>query len=235
MGVVVVTGAAGALGSTVARHLVARGLAVAGVDRGSTHDGLKALGRELGAAFTPIALDEAAQDAFSVAQWERAVQEIEAGPGAPVGAVLAAGGFASGAPSEALWASMMQRNADSVHHAVTALLPGMLARKSGSIVVVGSRAAIRPETSAGAAAYAASKAAVVAFAQAVAARAIHSGVRVNAVLPSTIDTPANRHAMPDADFARWVPPASLADVIAFLLSDAARDVSGAALPVYGRA
>ncbi len=111
----------------------------------------------------------------------------------------------------------------------------MIQRSHGSIVVVGSRAAIEPKTSARSAAYAASKAAVVALAEVAAAENLSHGVRVNAVLPSTIDTPANRKAMPKADPSHWVSLPSLAGVILFLLSDAARDISGAALPVYGRA
>jgi NAD(P)-dependent dehydrogenase (short-subunit alcohol dehydrogenase family) len=102
-------------------------------------------------------------------------------------------------------------------------------------VVIGSRAVERPWTSGGAAAYAASKAAVVTLAQAIAAEVLAHGVRVNAVLPSIIDTPANRSGMPGADPSAWVSPESLSRVIAFLLSDDARDVSGAAIPVYGRA
>jgi NAD(P)-dependent dehydrogenase (short-subunit alcohol dehydrogenase family) len=93
----------------------------------------------------------------------------------------------------------------------------------------------RPWTSASASGYSASKAAVVALAQTVAAEVLESTVRLNAVLPSTMDTAANRAAMPNADPARWVSTDSVAGVIAFLLSDAARDVSGAAIPVYGRA
>jgi len=103
------------------------------------------------------------------------------------------------------------------------------------VVVIGSRAAVEPWTSAGAAAYAASKAAVVALAQAAAAEVRDRGVRVNAVLPSTLDTPANRAAMPGADATKWVTLESAAQVVAFLLSDEARDIQGAALPVYGRA
>jgi NAD(P)-dependent dehydrogenase (short-subunit alcohol dehydrogenase family) len=92
----------------------------------------------------------------------------------------------------------------------------------------------RPWENAGAAAYAASKSALVAYARAIAEETLAHGVRVNAVLPSTIDTPANRAAMPKADAEKWVTTRSIAEVIAFLLSDAARDVSGAAIPVYGR-
>ena len=101
-------------------------------------------------------------------------------------------------------------------------------------MVVGSRAVEQPWTSARSAAYAASKSAVVALARAVAAEVLEDGVRVNAILPSTMDTPANRAAMPKADPSRWVSLESAAGVVAFLLSDAARDISGVALPVYGR-
>jgi NAD(P)-dependent dehydrogenase (short-subunit alcohol dehydrogenase family) len=111
----------------------------------------------------------------------------------------------------------------------------MVARRQGSIVVIGSRAVEQPWTSSGAAEYAATKSAVVALARTAAAEVLHSGVRVNAVLPSTLDTPANRAAMPKADASRWVSLESAAGVIAFLLSDDARDVSGAEIPVYGRA
>ena len=93
-----------------------------------------------------------------------------------------------------MWRSMMDANLETAHSALRALLPGMVARKAGSVVVVASRAAVRPEQSGGAAAYAASKAALVALAQAVAAETLSHHVRVNAVLPSTIDTPANRAA-----------------------------------------
>ena len=87
----------------------------------------------------------------------------------------------------------------------------------------------------GAAGYIASKAAVIAFAQAVAAEYRHASIRCNAILPSVIDTPANRASMPDADHDRWVKPAEIASVIAYLLSPEAAPVSGAAVPVYGRA
>jgi NAD(P)-dependent dehydrogenase (short-subunit alcohol dehydrogenase family) len=130
---------------------------------------------------------------------------------------------------------MMSANLETVHRSMRALLPSMVSRGDGSIVVIGSRNVERPWTGASAAAYTASKAAVVAFAQAVAAEVLTSGVRVNAVLPSTLDTEANRRAMPDADPKAWVSLPSAAKVIAFLLSEDARDISGAAIPLYGRA
>ena len=134
-----------------------------------------------------------------------------------------------------MWRALLATNLETTHASLRALVPGMVARGRGSIVVVGSRAVERPWTSASASAYGATKAAVVALAQIVAAEVVENGVRVNAILPSTLDTPANRRAMPDADPSRWVTTDSAAAVIAFLLSDDARDVSGAAIPVYGRA
>jgi NAD(P)-dependent dehydrogenase (short-subunit alcohol dehydrogenase family) len=130
---------------------------------------------------------------------------------------------------------MLSLNLDSARYAISALLPKMIARGGGSVVVIGSRAVERPWESKGAAAYAAAKSALVAYARTVAAEALDQGVRVNAVMPSVIDTAANRADMPNADAARWVAPRSLSAVIAFLLSDDARDVSGAVIPVYGRA
>jgi NAD(P)-dependent dehydrogenase (short-subunit alcohol dehydrogenase family) len=217
----VVTGAAGALGSEVARTLAGRGDTVLLVDRPHARERLDALAREIGhGASAHYALEEVA--------------------GRPVSAAaLIAGGWAGGAPvyesDDATWRTMMESNADTVYAALRALLPGMVARKNGSIVVVGSRNVERPWTGAHAAAYTASKSAAVALARAVAAEVLEHGVRVNSVLPSTMDTPSNRASMPKADPARWVSTPSAAGVIAFLLSDAARDVSGAVLPIYGRA
>jgi NAD(P)-dependent dehydrogenase (short-subunit alcohol dehydrogenase family) len=114
-----------------------------------------------------------------------------------------------------------------------AALPHMLEAGGGSIVCVGTRAALEPFR--GAAGYAASKAAVLAFARAVAVEYRDDGVRCNAILPSVIDTPANRGSMPNADHDRWVKPAEIAGVIAYLLSDAASPISAALVPVYGRA
>ena len=114
-----------------------------------------------------------------------------------------------------------------------AALPHLIEAGGGSIVCVGSRAALAPFR--GAAGYVASKAAVIAFAQAVAIEYKNERVRANAILPSVIDTPGNRASMPDADFDRWVKPAEIAGVVAHLLSADSSPVSGAAIPVYGRA
>ncbi len=231
--VVVITGAAGALGSTVLSTLLASDHAVAAVDVSAASGRLA----ELCAPHGPRAL-ACAGDVRDPAFWAEAMSKIEATLGTPTGATFIAGGWDGGAPlheakSDAL-ARMLEMNVETAFHSMRAVLPGMVARKSGSIVVVGSRAVERPWDSAGAAAYAASKSAVVAMARAAAAEVLAYGVRINAVLPSIIDTKANRASMPKADPSRWVSAESLAGVIAFLLSEASRDISGAAIPVYAR-
>lgn len=234
-----ITGAGGALGGAVARALFARGYKVAILDTERSEARLAELVKELG----PDRAFARTGDLATSAAWSDALAGVKSALGAlPTHAALAAGGWAGGAPvhagdpaDSAAWERMMRANADTAYHALHALLPAMIAAKHGSVVVVGSRAAARPWTSAGAAAYAASKAAVVALAQATAAEVLEHGVRVNAVLPSTMDTPANRAGSPGEDPSRWVSVSSAAGVIAFLLSDEARDVSGAAIPLYGRA
>jgi NAD(P)-dependent dehydrogenase (short-subunit alcohol dehydrogenase family) len=236
--VALITGAAGALGSEVARALRARGYALALVDAARANERLAKLASELGrtGACTTVA-----GDVTAAATWTEAMPRIERELGAaPVAAALVAGGWRGGKPlheesDDAVWRAMMEVNLETVHQSLRALLPPMVARKKGSIVVIGSRAAVDPESSARAAAYAASKAAVVALTRAVASEVREAGVRVNAVLPSTLDTPANRASMPKADASRWVSLASAAGVVAFLLGDDSRDISGAAVPVYGRA
>ncbi|MGZ3420465.1 MAG: SDR family NAD(P)-dependent oxidoreductase [Polyangiales bacterium] len=227
--VILITGGAGALGSFVARELASRGARVALVDTPHGREKAEALAAEL----KGIAL---VFDARVESEWKAALAKIDA----PVaGAALIAGGWDGGKPlhemtDDAVADKMHAVNFDTAYRSLRALLPDMVAKQKGSIVVVGSRAVVRPWESAGAAMYAASKAAVVTMAQAAAAEVLQHGVRINAVLPSTIDTPANRAAMPKADPSRWVSAASLAKTIAFLLSDDARDITGATIPVYGR-
>ncbi|HMJ15128.1 MAG TPA: SDR family oxidoreductase [Polyangiaceae bacterium] len=234
--ITLITGAAGALGSALCQVLVDAGHRIALVDRPEARARLAELARSLGAGKSmsvPL-------DVGDPGEWQQQLAQIEAELGGIDSAVLTAGGWQGGAPyhtagGAAAYEPMLGMNLNTVHRSFEALLPRFVARKHGSIVVLGSRAVERPWDSANAAAYAASKAAVVALAQAAAQEVLDAGVRINAVLPSTIDTAANRRAMPDADFSRWVSPSSLGGVIRFLLSDEARDISGAALPVYGRA
>ena len=147
------------------------------------------------------------------------------------------GGFASGGrvhetPIEDFERQFML-NLRPAYLLSAAALPSMLEAGDGSIVCVSTRAAVRPF--AGAAGYIASKAAVLAFVDALAAEYTRDGVRINAILPSVIDTPGNRAAQPDADHSRWVSPQEIARVIRFLCSADASPTSGAHIPVYGRA
>jgi NAD(P)-dependent dehydrogenase (short-subunit alcohol dehydrogenase family) len=152
------------------------------------------------------------------------------------GVVNLVGGYAAGGrvhetPIEEFEAQF-RVNLRPTYLVTQAALPHLLAAGGGSIVCVGTRAALQPFS--GAAGYISSKAAVIAFVKALSVEYRNDYVRANAILPSVIDTPANRGSMPDADFDRWVKPAEIAAVIAHLLSDDSKPTSGAALPVYGR-
>ncbi|QEX19692.1 short-chain dehydrogenase [Hypericibacter terrae] len=146
-----------------------------------------------------------------------------------------AGGFAMGEAVHEIdakgWAHMMELNAGSVLRMSHAVVPGMLARKSGKIVNIGAYAALGGKAQMGA--YIASKSAVIRLTESMAAELRDAGINVNCVLPSIIDTPENRQAMPKANPAKWVAPEALADAILFLASPAARAIHGAALPVVG--
>jgi NAD(P)-dependent dehydrogenase (short-subunit alcohol dehydrogenase family) len=154
-----------------------------------------------------------------------------------LGLVNLVGGFAVGARVHEAPIGEFEKqftlNLRPTYLATQAALPHMIGAGQGSIVCVGTRAALRPFS--GAAGYAASKAAVIAFAKTVAVEYADDHVRCNVILPSVIDTPGNRASMPDADHGRWVRPAEIAGTIAYLLSADASAVSGAEVPVYGRA
>ncbi len=233
--ITLITGAGGALGSEVSRVLAARGHKLVLCDGPQATARLEALSLELGEGIATTS----AQDFSRREAYVQALEGARNTLGGPVSrACLVAGGWQGGKPfheaDPSVWDAMMTQNVETVRRAFEVLLPPMVAEKRGSVVVVGSRAAVRPWTSANAAAYATSKAAVVTLMEVVAQELLEDGVRVNAILPSTMDTRANRAAMPDSDPLRWVSLASAAGVIAFLLSDEARDISGAAIPVYGR-
>ena len=226
--VVVVTGAAGNLGRAVAQASAERGAKLVLVDRRREH---------LEAAFG----NQGAQRLFAEADLMDQ-QQVDATAAAAVERfgridVLCniAGGFAMGSPvhetADELWRSMMDLNALTVLRTARAVVPRMLAAGSGSIVNVGAASALSGKADMGA--YCASKSAVIRLTESMAAELRERGIRVNCVLPSIIDTPANRAAMPDADPQRWVAPEALAEVVVFLASDAARAVHGAAVPVVG--
>jgi NAD(P)-dependent dehydrogenase (short-subunit alcohol dehydrogenase family) len=126
----------------------------------------------------------------------------------------------------------MGLNLRSVFNMCRAVVPVMLDQGGGRIVNVSARAALEGKAAMGP--YCASKAGVITLTETLAAENKHNGINVNCILPGTVDTPQNRAAMPDQDHDTWVPPEALADVIVFLASNAARCVTGAAIPVYGR-
>jgi NAD(P)-dependent dehydrogenase (short-subunit alcohol dehydrogenase family) len=177
-------------------------------------------------------------DLFDPAAVAAAVADATAEPAAPLRAVVnLVGGYAHGGRVAELpvedFEAQLRLNLRPTYLVTQAALPALVAAGGGAVVCVGSRAALRPF--AGAAGYVAAKAAVIAFAQAVAVEYRDEQVRCNAILPSVIDTPANRAAMPDADWTRWVTPDRLAGTIAYLCSDDGAATSGAAIPVFGRA
>lgn len=147
------------------------------------------------------------------------------------------GGYSGGTPAwqqdDATWSRMLDLNLRAANALFRAVVPVMLNQHAGAIVQVNARAAL--DHGAGAASYSASKAALLALTGSLANDLKGTGVRVNSILPSVIDTPANRKAMPKADFATWPKPEDLAAVILFLSSDAARAIHGANIPVYGNA
>jgi len=223
----IVTGGTGGLGTAVVERLLAGGWRVvvpwileAELGRLAPRPGLELVHADL---FDAAAVSEVAALASSSGE-------------APLrGLVNLVGGFAADGRVHETPLEDFERqfrlNLHATYLMTSAALVHMLAAGGGSIVCVGTRAALHPFP--GAAGYIASKAAVIAFAQAVAVEYRKDGVRCNTILPSVIDTPANRASMPNADFSKWVPPAEIAAVIAYLLSDDAAPTSGAAIPVYG--
>lgn len=145
------------------------------------------------------------------------------------------GGFAQ-APilktDEGTWDKMMTLNLKTAFLCSKAVLPHMMENGGGRIVNIASRPALKG--SAGMGAYGASKAGVLNLTQSMADELLQDNINVNAIIPGTIDTPANRKSMPDADHSKWVAPEDIGSVIAFLCSDGAKAVSGAAVPVFGK-
>ena len=168
-----------------------------------------------------------------------AVTAIAAGDEqAPLGAVVnLVGGFATGGRVHEMpigdYEAQLRLNLRPTYLVCQAALPHLLAAGGGAIVCVSSRAALKPFQ--GAAGYVVAKAAVLAFVDVLATEYRNDDVRANAILPSVVDTPANRRSMPDADHERWVTPQQIADVVRFLCEDGSGVVSGAHVPVYGRA
>ena len=226
--IVIVTGAFGALGRVVADTLEAQGARVVRVDATPATPQFLLDRAEGGRAMPGIDLtDYAATQAMAA--------RVVAREGAIDALVNIAGGFrweTVEAGDPATWDLMHALNLKTALHASKACLPHLLARDGARIVNVGAAAAAK--AGGGMGAYAASKSAVLRLTEALAEETKERGLNVNAVLPGIIDTPANRADMPAADTSRWVTPQALADVVAFLLSDTARAITGVGIPVMGR-
>ena len=221
---VLVAGGTGALGTAVVKELVASGYPVGAtwvVERERERlEGLE------GVELIKADLFDAGEAASAVA----AVSEL----GAVVNLV---GGYAEGGrvhetePDE--FDRLMRLNLTPNVMLARAAIPRFLRRGGGAFVAVSARPALRPFS--GAAPYIVAKAAVLSFIQTLDAEYRQDGVRANAILPSVIDTPANRESQPKADFDKWVKPEDIAKVVRFLISEDSGPTSGAAVPVYGRA
>jgi NAD(P)-dependent dehydrogenase (short-subunit alcohol dehydrogenase family) len=227
-GTVLVSGGTGALGRAVLRELLNAGADVitTWVSDHSRETLLDEFGEASGLELVQVDLRSD----------EGAAVAVDAAPdGRLAGLVNLAGGFASGgrlheAPPEE-FERQLELNLMTAMRLTRAALP-KLVQGGGSVVCIGTKAALEPFS--GASGYVVSKAALLALVRTLAIEYRDDGVRVNAIVPSVIDTPANRAAMPNADQAAWVPPAQIARVIRFLLSADSAPISGALLPVYGR-
>lgn len=202
---------------------------------------------QAGAAVTAVSRKVDGQPERERLRWFAADMTATAGAEAAVAAAVehggkldtlahVLGGFAGGAPTfetdDATWEKMIALNLRAAFVTVRAALPKMLDNGYGRIVAVGSRVGAEPV--AGLSAYAVSKAGLHMLVRTVAEEGKDNNITANVVMPGVIDTPANRHAMADADYDRWVKPEALAAHILWLASEEARDVTGALVPVYGR-
>jgi NAD(P)-dependent dehydrogenase (short-subunit alcohol dehydrogenase family) len=226
--VVMVTGAAGNLGSAVAHAFEQAGAKLILVDRAA--DRLPRLFPHLDVSRHFLATSVDLTDAPAVqSMTDQAIERF----GRIDVLANVAGGFRAGkavheTPLD-LWDFMLNLNARTVLITGKAVVPYMVEQDYGKIINVAAQAALKGRRKM--AAYSASKSAVIRLTESMAAELKNNGLNVNCVLPSTIDTPQNREAMPNADFSRWVKPEAIADVILFLASDAARALHGAAIPV----
>ena len=145
------------------------------------------------------------------------------------------GGFAGGqsiaGTDDDTFQRMFDLNLNSVFHILRATIPALRQTGNGRIIAIGSRAALEP--GAGVGAYSASKAAMVSLIRTVALENKDAGLTANVILPGTMDTPANRKSIPNADFSKWVRPSTVASLITWLAGDAGKDINGAVIPVYG--
>lgn len=228
--VAIVSGGTGGLGRSVSLALLSEGAKVVVTFRQQEEfEQLKNM------AGVGRSLEGYTADVTDPAQVSRLVDQVVSASGRLDALVNTVGAYAGGVPlwdvDPDLFDRMLALNLKSGYILARAVVPVMLQKKSGAIVDVVAKAAV--DHAAGASAYAASKAGALAMMDSLAADVKGTGVRVNSVLPSIIDTEVNRRAMPNADFTKWPKPEEIAKVILFLLSDDAKVIHGAAVPVYG--
>lgn len=230
--VAIITGAVGNLGLATARAFQQAGAKTVLVDR--SPDRVRQAFPEL--ADSPDHLLAGGVDLSDAASLGKLIAQTLAKFGRADALVNTVGAFRGGQPVHeadvADWDLLFNANVRTTLMCCRAVIPQMLKQKRGKIINVSSREGLAAH--AGLAAYAASKSAVLRLTESLAAELKASDINVNCILPSVIDTPQNRAAMPKADFSQWVAPEAIADVILFLASDAARAIHGAAVPVYGK-
>ena len=223
--IALITGADGGLGTHVTKALLDAGFQTVGLSpkiqqSAFNHPNFTAL---------PATLD-------SLAAAKKAADSVIARFGKIDVLAHLVGGFAGGQSvadmDDATFLRMLDMNLNSAFHILRAVIPHMRKAGSGRIIGISSRAAESPGANVGA--YSASKAAFSSLMKTVALENKDAGITANVIMPGTMDTPANRKAMPDADTSQWVQPASIASLIVWLAGDAGKDVTGAAIPVYGR-
>ena len=224
--VVVITGATGGLGPAVVERFHAEGAKVAAVDR--SEGKIDELFGALGTVFAVNNID--VTDETSTRHMAQAVINHY---GRLDALINIAGGYRAGTPVHetelSTWEFLLNLNAKSVFLASQAVIPHLIAQNSGVIINIGASNGLAGTKNSGA--YSVSKSAVFRLTESLAAELKAHNIRVNAVYPITIDTPANRQAMPNADFSKWVTPSSFAGVLAFLASDEARDITSALIPL----
>lgn len=222
--VVLVTGATGGLGEMVTRHFLDGGAHVVGV-------ALEWEKRPTSERVLPLELDlvdpEQCRRAVNITlEKHRRIDKL----------VHLVGGYEAGTPiamtSDEAWYRMMDINLHSMFNLGREVLPHMLAQGRGRIIAIGSKVGVDPLPKMGA--YHVSKAAMQSLIRVMALECRGTGVTVNAILPSIIDTPSNRAAMPDWDYTKWVNPGSVAQLIMFLASEAASEINGGLIPIYGQ-
>ena len=230
--VIIITGGTGNLGQAMTRAFHAAGARVAIVGR-KHQDVVNIFGDDVVEGEAALYVTGDLTDESSATDIARQVADRFGRIDVLVNTV---GGIRAGTPLHEtpvdVWDFMMNLNARTVFLMSRAVIPYMVERGHGRIISTSARAALKGTTRHGP--YNASKMAVIRLTETMAAELRHNGITVNCILPGTIDTPANRADMPDADFTRWVSPESMAGVILFLASAAAADINGAAIPIYGR-